>query len=350
MQLSHLLKSRDLKYFVLDILMMAILVINLALILFDWIFVSESVQNLLRQYSPDFFYYYHANIHRDFLRIDLYFVSIFVVELIIRWIIAIKNGTYHRWFFYPFVHWYDVLGCIPVGTFRFLRILRVVSIIIRLQKLKVIDLTQTYLYGKFTKYTNIIVEEISDRVVVNILEDVQDEINRGGPITDRVLSEVIMPQKETLVEWISHRVQRVSTEAHEAYKEDIRQYVNKRITEAVEQNKEIAVIEQVPVLGRVISNHLEKAISDIVYNVISGAFEDLASQNNKSLVQDLTDLTLDSLQIESDDTINLVAKDMVLQALELVKGQVKVQQWKIRDMEEREAKMKAKMEEAFEEE
>lgn len=60
------------------------------------------------------------------------FVSIFIAELLIRWMVTIHQKTYHKWFFYPVIHWFDVLGCIPVGSFRWLRLLRVFSILYRL--------------------------------------------------------------------------------------------------------------------------------------------------------------------------------------------------------------------------
>ncbi len=88
----------------------------------------------------------------------------------IRWAVAIARGTYHRWFFYPFVHWYDLLGCIPVGSFRWLRILRVVSLMFRLQKMGVVDFRDTYIGRSVIKYYRILVEEVSDRVVINVLE------------------------------------------------------------------------------------------------------------------------------------------------------------------------------------
>ena len=52
---------------------------------------------------------------------------------------AIRKQTYPRWYFYPFLHWYDLLGCIPIGSFRMLRLLRLISLTIRLQKMGIID-------------------------------------------------------------------------------------------------------------------------------------------------------------------------------------------------------------------
>lgn len=329
--------------------MIIILIINLNLIVFDWIFSYLMVQNLLEKYLPSFFYFYYENIHRDFLRVDLYFVTVFVIELLIRWMMAIKEKQYHRWFFYPFIHWYDVLGCIPVGEFRFLRILRVISITIRLQKLEIIDLTKTYLFERAAKYMNILVEEVSDRVVVNVLENIQDEVGEGTPVSDRVITEVIMPQKALLVEWLSQRLQTVSSDAHRAYREDIQEYVERRIADAVDNNREIKDISMIPVFGSMIARNLEKAISDIVFSVVNGIIEDLASSNNREIVSDLTDLTLESILVQgNDEKAGQIVKEMVLQSIEIVKDQVKVKKWKVRDVQEREARIKNRFKEAIE--
>ena len=137
LKIKDLLSSRDAKIILVDLFMMAVLIANLVLILFDLIFTSAWVQALISKYLPQFYQFYLTEVHQDFFAIDIWFVGIFLLELIIRWIIAIRQKTYFRWFFYPFIHWYDVLGCIPVGSFRFLRVLRIVSIVVRLQKLKI---------------------------------------------------------------------------------------------------------------------------------------------------------------------------------------------------------------------
>jgi hypothetical protein len=324
--------------------MIWLLLINLSLILFDWLFASQVIKDSLREHIPVFFYWYDRNIHANFLIIDLYFVSIFLIEFIFQWILVVIKKRYHRWFFYLFIHWYDLLGCIPVGSFRFIRILRVFSILVRLHKLKIIDIRNWYIYEKFTKYLNIATEEISDRVVINVIEDIQDEIRRGNPLTQQVINTVIKPHKETIVMWLSQRLQGITKDTHDIYDKDIQNYVEHLIQDAVERNQEINTIEQIPILGRIIADNLEKAISDIVFNVIDNIIRDLASTKNRVVIENITDRTIDTMLAEiEDEKIGNIAKDVLLQALDLMKVQVSVQQWEIKDMEERERRTKAKL-------
>ena len=334
------IKSKsDLILLLVDIVMLVVLLINLNLIVFDWIFLSITVQNLLNQYVPDFYQFYMTRIHRDFVRIDLIFVAIFLAEFMLRWGFAIYQRTYYKWFFYPFIHWYDLIGCIPVGSLRFLRLLRIIGIAIRLHKLKIIDLTKSYIYHQGVKYYQIIVEEISDRVVVNVIRDLQAEIQSGNPATQRIIREVVLPQKENIVAWFSHRLQHIAAKAYESYKTDLEVYMRERIHEAVKTNPEIAMLNHIPIFGKMVSGNLEKAISDITFGVISGLIADLASERSKAVVEDVTDIAIDAvMQEEEDRRLEAIINNALVDALEIVKEQVQIQQWKLREQAEKAAR------------
>ena len=323
-------EKRETRIILIDLTMMALLMLNLILIVFDWIFASITIQNLIREYLPVFFDVYHKEIHQNFVIVDLYFVAVFLFEFMVRWGIAVYERQYYKWFFYPFIHWYDLVGCIPVGSLRFLRVLRIVGIVIRLQNLQIIDITKTYLYAQFNIYTNILVEEVSDRVVVNVLDGIQSEIRGGSPVSDRILREVVLPKKESIVIWLSHRLKHISSNTHTLYQEDIRRYIHRRTQSAVKNNPEIAAIAQIPLVGDKIAGNLEKAIGDITFNTINGMIQDLASEKNRAVVEELADMTIDALLMEEEDErIDEMVNRAILEALELIKEQVKVQQWKL---------------------
>jgi hypothetical protein len=329
--LKDILSKTDGKYLFVDIIMMAILTLNLGLILFDFTFSSDLFKGLFEQYTPGFYQFYDTNIHQDFLAIDLWFVSIFVIELSIRWIIAIRNQKYHRWFFYPFIHWYDVLGCIPLGSLRFLRVLRVVGLTVRLQKLGVIDLTKTYPFKKFMKYLGILTEEISDAVVIHVLIGIQEDIKGGSPVLDKIFNDLIQPHKEDLVEWMSWRLQQATSAAYDEHIDDLQEYIDDKITLAIDENREIRTISMIPVLGNVVTSNLEHAVTDVVNRVVDGCFKDLASPRNREVVSDVAHLVIETFDNKEKDWLNDMVKDIVVDSLELVKDQVKVQQWKIRE-------------------
>ncbi len=333
-------------FFLLDSAMILLLVINLNWIIFDWLFDYEPIREMLYSQLPDFTSWYATVIHPRFIVIDLIFISVFLTEFFVRWGIAVYHRVYHRWFFFPFIHFYDLLGCIPIGGFRFMRLLRVVSIIYRLQKNGVIDLSDTVVVTFVRKYYGILLEELSDKVTLNILEDIQQEVRNGGPVVDRIVSEVVMPQKDSLVEWIAHRIENVSARNYDRYRDDLRDYVQERINKAVEENDEFARLEQIPLFGSLVRNTIEKAISDIVFNVINGIMQDLASNRNRALIDESTDILFDALLLkEQDEELNHLVVDTVDRSLDVIKQQVSVQQWKLRDLAEDEADFQRRLRE-----
>lgn len=329
MHIKEALKSKYSILVFIDIFMMAVLIVNLSLILFDWIFTISFINQFLQINLPDFYSIYYEYVHLNFKIIDFGFVVLFICEFIFSWILAIIQKIYFKWFFYPFLHWYDLLGCIPVGSFRFLRVLRVFSILVRLQNLKIIDLTNTYLFSVFKKYYGIVVEEVSDRVVVNILEGIQVEIATGGPVIDQIINDVIKPKQHLIVEWISLRLENALERDVLVRQPEIEQYVRSVISESLGKSTELKVIEQLPLMGKKITETIQNAISDIINNIIEKALTDLASYKNRDLVNDATNLIMNSIEHKDEDArLNDIFKDISIEVLDIVKKQVQVQQWK----------------------
>ena len=315
-----------------DVVMLVLIISNLALIVFDWGFESPIVQDFFQQWMPSFYTFYNGTIHRNFFFVDLIFVSVFVVEIVIRWGMAIYRQTYHRWFFYPFVHWYDVLGCIPVSSFRSLRLLRIISMIPKMQRLGLIDLRRTFLYSTFSKYGGVVVEELSDRVAIRILDAVKNEIRGGHPVLDQITKEVIQPQREALIQSVTHRLQEATAKAYGTYQGDFREYVEDVIAEAVDRNQEIRTIASIPGVGSTLASLLEQAISDIVFNVIDEMMADIASLENNKVINQITSISTDAiLTSEYDQRLNQLTQSILLQSIDLIKEHVEVKQWKLED-------------------
>ena len=320
---------------IIDLIMLGLAVFNLSWILFDGLYASHFVQDFFIRWWPAFHEFY-LPIHQNFALYDLWFVGIFLTELLIRWALAVWNRQYHRWWFYPIVHWYDVLGCAPVGSFRILRLFRIVAILLRLQRNRVVDLTRTYLFRMARKYYRVIVEEVSDRVVLNVLDGFKSEVRRGNPVAERIIREVVEPVKPELVNWISDRVQGVMDRHYEDYRPDVQAYVDQRIREAVDQNKEIGTFEAIPVLGGTIRKTLESAIADITFHVLNGLIEDLASSRNKAVIDELSEVMVDAVLFEEEDRkLDEMVRNMVVRAVDVVEEEVKVQQWKLDEERER---------------
>lgn len=326
-QLRH---SQETPFLVIDFLMLGLVFINLAWLLFDTLFTSQLVRTGLEWISPAFVEFYAVQVHANFVVYDLVFVAIFLTEFVLRWIFAIRYNTYHRWFFYPFVHWYDLLGCIPVGSFRWLRLLRIISIVYRLQKYQIIDISNVYLVRFFVKYIDVLIEELSDRIVINVLSGIQDEVAVGTPVVEKIVQQVLLPNKPLLVDWITSRINDLSDSVYQPRREEIRRYVDDVIANSIAKDQKVAALERLPIIGDAVTEIIESTVSDIVFNVIDRIAADIGNEETDVLVHELTDMIIARL-VQPNETLNIASKDILIDVLEVVKDEVRVQRWKLKE-------------------
>jgi len=323
---KNLRKDATNYYLIIDIAMIVLVMLNLSWIIFDWVFAVPWVQMLLNWLYAPFVQFYGEHVHSNFYNYDLVFVSIFISEFVLGWCVAIYKKDYRSWWHYPFYHWYDLLGCIPIGSFRFLRVLRLISITVRLQRLGVIDLSNTALMLFLKRNYGIFVEEVSDRVVVNVLDGVQDEIQHGSPLQERLIRDVLQPRHNVLAEELVARAEQSTQRLLAVHSESVRDYVHKVIRQAMSHNPELQVVGAVPILGGMVNRQLDHAVGDIVANVVEQLVADLSSDTVHEMVENFLAALLEDLLKPSDSQLD--GLQVVNEVIELIKQQVQVQRWK----------------------
>lgn len=335
---ENLKKSHQTIWFVIDFAMLGLLILNLVLIIFDSVYRFEGVQDFFQQQLPAFYNLYQP-IHRNFIFYDLIFVSIFLTEFFVRWAYAVWHRIYQRWYFYPFIHWYDLLGCIPTSGMRFLRVLRVISIVYRLHRYGVIDFTRTRLFQFLAFYYEAFMEELSDRIVLKVLSGVQEEVREGSPLLEKVHQNIIYPRKDILVGWVSDRVADMASQGYIPNRGALRLYLEQRITDAIRQNPEISRLKLLPIFGKQVRGTMEEAIGDITAHVINQVMEDLSSSRNHDFINDLVDVFLPDPQkklvhMGTDDTElpqrqdNEVLINLTIEIIDAIKEQVHHKRWR----------------------
>lgn len=335
---ENLKKSHQTIWFAIDFLMLGLLILNLALIVFDSLYHFEAIQDFFQESLPAFYNVYQP-VHRNFIFYDLIFVSIFLTEFFVRWIYAVWHRIYQRWYFYPFIHWYDLLGCIPTSGMRFLRVLRVISIVYRLHRYGIIDFTRTRLFQFLAFYYEAFMEELSDRIVLKVLSGVQDEVRRGSPLMEKVQSDIIYPRKDVLIGWLSDRVADLASEGYVPNRDALRQYLESCINEAIRQNPEMARLKLLPIFGNQVRGTLEEVVGDITAHVLNQVLEDLSSSRNHDFINDLVDVLLpDPSQLTTQqgtvDTElgqrqgNEVLISLTLEIIDAIKDQVHHKRWR----------------------
>jgi hypothetical protein len=325
--LKKLRNNPETPWFLLDLAMVFLVSFNLLWILFDWMFSSPLVAGGIHYLSPSFHDFYADKIHADFILYDLMFVSIYLAELSLRWIVAIYKNTYERWFFFPFIHWYDVLGCIPIGSFRFLRILRVISIIYRLQKLEIIDIRENYFYKVFQKYLGIFTEEVSDRVVINVLNGVTKEINDGSPVGHKIQERIIEPNQKELVGWVGSRLGSAIDHAYMSNSTEVRSYLKTMVHESLKRNNSVKRLNLLPIIGEQIQVTMEDMSVELVEDVLVTLLEDLAD-SDQQLAANIINSLLQAPAPEEAHSLWPILQEVTLESIELIKEQVSEKQWK----------------------
>ncbi|NMH61261.1 ion transporter [Alteromonas ponticola] len=320
---ANLRNSHETPWFILDFVMLGLLTINLIWLLFDGLYGTEFVNQQLENLTPGFAAAY-APIHRNFILVDLVFISIFFVEFCFRWIVSIIRKEHLRWYFYPFLHWYDLVGLIPLGATRIFRFLRIFSILHRLHKFEIIDLNQTAIFRFFTFYYDVFVEELSDRIVVKVLTDAQKDIAAGSPLVEDIGKQVLAPRRPVLTQWLAGVLNHLGQTIHHGQNgEAIRQHVSRSVGKAVKNNSQVSTLTYFPVVGKTIEKTLESAVTDIVTQSLVNLLSDIDA--------DRVDGFINAGLEEYTPTADELDKEVLMiinECLELVKSHVAQQRWK----------------------
>jgi len=310
---DNLRNSHETPWLILDLVMLGILFLNLAWLIFDALYATDFIYSQIDAFFPALINAYDP-IHHNFLLVDLVFIGIFLTEFCFRWIVAIVRKEHLRWYFFPFLHWYDLVGLIPLGATRLFRFLRIFSILHRLHKYQIIDLNRTAIFRFFAFYYDVFVEELSDRIVVKVLSDAQKDIAAGSPLVDEITEQVLAPRRPVITQWmagvINHLGQSISNDEHG---EVIREHVRKSVGKAVRKT---------------IENTLEESVTDIVTMSLVNLLSDLDAERIDHFISvGMHDYT------PTADALDKEVLQVVNECLELMKGHIAQQRWKSELME-----------------
>jgi hypothetical protein len=321
--MDKLKNSDEGRWLLLDLFMIILLMINLLWIIFDALFEQELVRDGLHYLSPKIVSGYQP-IHENFLLFDLIFVGIFFSEFLLRWFVSLTRKEYERWYFFPVIHWYDLVGCIPLAATRIFRFLRIFSILYRLNKYQIINLRNSGLFRFIHFYYDALVEEVTDRVVIKVLSDIQKELKEGTPIVDEMAQKVLASRRDALVSWVSAVMNQAGeTIEMEMMGGTVKQHIRDSVSKAVRDNKTVSTLNLLPVVGGKIEDLLEQAVADIVINAMINLLKDITpTKVDHFMEHGVAAASREELML-TDEVISVVND-----CLELVKNHVAQQKWR----------------------
>lgn len=310
-----------------DAIILVLVALSLVLILFDSFYRFTPLPWLLNVIWPALDHQAHwLSDHAS--QIDIWFLTIFWIDILAGWLVAIVQRRYHRWFFYPFVHWYDVLGSLPITNFRWFRILRVLGLMVRLQKSGCVDFTQWRFFLFFQKYYNILMEELSDRVAVKLLTTVQEDIRHDGDIGANIKESVIDPQREQLSAEIATRASALINEVRAHTSADVEGYLVDSTRKVLEDNANIRMLKSLP-FGKQLSHSLESALIDVLTQLLRETSKGLESAEFKSSVERIVGHCVND--VLANPTLSEGQFETILvDTLEMLKTRVEKKRWKER--------------------
>lgn len=313
-----------------DSLMMILLVADLLLILVDNVLMSTFVHKLAEWFDFHHLISSYAQHHHSMVAaIGGIFTAFWVIELMIRWVLAIVDHTYHRWFFFPFVHWYEVLACFP--ALRALRLLRLFFIIKRLHQTGIQIIPNRWLNSaKF--YYHLALEELSDRVILTATDNFRSQMkrtNKHSLLVQKTLQNNRTAIENAILELLRHELSpKLQAYFVEGHSHQLSTHIGQAVERALVDTPELRkYLKLIPIAG----NMIENQITDIGKRI----GENVTEQVNAHL---FNEETLDALMAHiargiADIDINRpalqsLATTVIDDALTAFEEQVKIQQWK----------------------
>jgi hypothetical protein len=329
---SKLVESQQAPWLLLDMLMIMLLMINLVWLIFDWLYPTGLMQQILNFISPAIVPTY-APVHANFAFIDLIFIGIFLSEFCLRWGVSVYHKEHLRWYFYPFIHWYDLVGCIPASSARIFRFLRVFSILYRLHRYQIIDLGDTALFRFVKFYANVVIEELSDRIVAKVLSDAQKDIEAGSPLVQDIMQKVLSSRQQIVFNWAASMANHVGQTLDSPTKGRVlREHIAASVGKAVNENTQVGTFTWMPIVGTGAGKMLEQAVTDIVIQSVVNLLSDINAQQLSDFShQGIADFNAQEQAIDQE------MLQVINECLELVKQHISTQRWKV-ELQEREEK------------
>lgn len=318
-----------------DMVMIIVISIDLLLISTDAILMSNFSSNIAGWLAlNDGLNWYQSTLHDPLRNAGEFFTLFLILELLLRWAIAIKEQVYYRWFFFPFVHWYEVLGCFP--QLRALRLFRVVVIGRRLYQLGYQVLPQPWL-NRIKFYINLLLEELSDRVILTTIHNYRQQLT--DPEMQQSLIESTIGRNRDEIEAVllsllrkelAPQLQKLTDDS--AGGNFIASEVGNAIQDGLANTPELRrYLRLIPIAGSLIESQLQHIGHNIGENVVHALNKQLLDAKRIDAL--MVAIAHGVAHVDTNNTAldSLIAR-IIADSLSEFEAQIKVQHWKHQDM------------------
>ena len=315
-------------YLMYDIFMMVIIIVNLICLsanaflmsnFAEWLFQFIHLESVLG--------YYKEQLHPWVKITESWFIVFLIVELSIRWFIAIIQKHHARWFFFPFIHWYEILAIIPY--LRFLRLIRAGIIAYRLQELGYVVIPPA-ITRRVMFYYHLIMEELSDRVVISVLDGVKKELDTSST-HKKIIHDLVDHHRTMFAQTLTEILQESLATELKAREKEISGNVGDIVVKAIENTPELTnLLRLIPIVGGRLESQIQAIGHRLGENITQGLIQPFSTG---SLTQPndqyrLIAEKLSQMNIENHSLEQLV-ESVVYESLESMRKQVAVKHWQL---------------------
>ncbi len=318
-----------------DIVILIAISIDLFFISVDAILMSEFMNNVAGWLAiSEPLSWYQTTLHLPLRTVGGFFTIFLITELLARWAIAIKEQVYYRWFFFPFIHWYEVLGCFP--QLRALRLFRAVVIGRRLHQLGYQVLPQPWVI-RIKFYIDLLLEELSDRVILTTISNYKQQLTDPEMRKSLIESTIESNRDEIETVLLALLRQELVPQLQKLMSKSqvgglIASDVGNAIEDGLANTPELRrYLRLIPIAGNLIESQLQQIGHNIGENAVH-------SLNERLLEAERLDALMVSIAhgITHFDTSNseleVLISNIIADSLSEFEAQIKIQQWKHQDM------------------
>lgn len=311
---------------ILDISMLALLLFNVVVLTIDWLLQLSLFEALFMWLSSDLYLVWQGLVHQNIDDIHAFFIAVFLTEFALRWAYAIYKKEYPGWFYYGLYHSYDLLGCIPHPAFIIFRFFRLGVIAFRLDKLGIIKFRESTLGNFLTKHKAIVVEEISDAVVVNVLEGIQVELQSGHEFSSELNEQLIKPNIDKWVKGSVGTLNEFCKSGYEEHRGQIHTYIRNLIFEVTLNEPVVKAKLGVPFLGDKLKNDLATSIANHLMMSIDIIVDDLTSNETDQMIESIIFKLIEDF-VQDKFSFSDEIMPITMQLLDLLKKHVAKKTW-----------------------
>ena len=275
--------------------------------------------------------FYRTHLHPWVITTEAWFILFLITELLVRWVIAVIYRHHRRWFFFPFIHWYEILAIIP--QLRFLRLFRAGIIVFRLHELGYNVIPES-IQKRAKFYYRVIMEELSDRVVITVLDGVKHELNTSSTHR-KIIHDLVDHHRTLFAQALAEVLQKSLAVELKEQQSVIAQNIGAIVNKSIEDTPELTqLLRLIPIVGSRIEHQIQSIGQRLGENITYGILEPLMAgspeQPNhtyKLIAEKVSELNIDN------ETLEQLVESAVYESLDAIRKQVKVKQW-LEDLEE----------------